>query len=102
MKRVAINNVTFEVPNKGTKLYENLLQRASSYDGHYLSDVYGCHSYDKECIQNYWLDFMRECNGDSYSINSHNTFSFTLSFCIETPVRGVCYITPSHNYFLGD
>lgn len=102
MKRVAINNVTFEVPNKGTKFYENLLGRASRYDGHYLSNVYNMYSYDKVCIEYYWLDFMRECNGYAYSITSHNTFSFTLSFCIETPVRGVCYITPSHNYFLED
>ena len=102
MKRATINNVTFEVPKKGTKFYENLLQRASCYDGHYLSDVYGRHSYDKERVENYWIEFMRECNGEAYSITSHNSFSFTLSFCIETPVRGVCYITPSHNYFLED
>ena len=102
MKRVTINNETFEVPNKGTKFYESLLEKASRYEGHYLCNVYSHYSYDKECTENYWLDFMRECNGDSYSITSHNTFSFTLSFCIETPVRGVCYITPSHNYFLED
>lgn len=102
MKRVVINNVTFESPNKGTKFYENLLQRASRYDGHYLCNVYNRYSYDKERIENYWLDFMSECNGDAYGITSHNSFSFTLSFCIETPVRGVCYITPSHNYFLED
>ena len=102
MKRVTINNVTFEVPNKGTKFYENLLQRASRYDGQYLSDVYGRYSYDKERVEDFWLGFMRECNGVAYSITSHNSFSFTLSFCIQTPVRGVCYITTSHNYFLGD
>ena len=100
MKRVTINNVTFESPNKGTKFYENLLQKAARYDGYRLSDVYRCYSYDKERVENYWLDFMWECNGYSYSITSHNSFSFTLSFCIETPVRGVCYITPSHKYFL--
>ena len=102
MKRVTINNVTFESPIKGTKFYENLLSRASRYDGHYLSDVYGSHSYDKERVENYWLDFMRQCNGEAYSITSHSSSTFTLSFCIETPVRGVCYITPSHNYFLED
>ena len=102
MKRVTINNVTFESPNKGTKFYENLLEMASRYDGHYLCNVYNRYSYDKERIENYWLDFMSECNGDSYGITSHNSFSFTLSFCIETPVRGVCYITPSHNYLLED
>ena len=102
MKRITINNVTFETPNKGTKLYENLLKMASRYDGNYLSNVYNRYSYDKERIENYWLGFMSECNGVAYSITSHNSFSFTLSFCIQTPVRGVCYITPSHNYFLGD
>ena len=102
MKRVTINNETFEVPNKLTKLYDNLLEMASRYDGHYLSDVYGRYSYDKERIENYWLDFMCECNGYAYSITSHNSCIFTLSFCIEKPLRGVCYITPSHNYFLED
>ena len=102
MKRVTINNVTFESPNKGTKLYENLLQKASNYDGYCLSDVYWHYSYYKERVENYWRDFMLECNGYAYCITSHNSFSFTLSFCIETPVRGVCYITPSHNYFLED
>lgn len=100
MKRVTINNVTFEAPNKGTKFYENLLERASRYDGTRLSDVYTTHSYAKESIENFWLDFMCQCNGVAYAITSHNSFSFTLSFCIERPVRGVCYITPLHNYFL--
>ena len=102
MKRVTINNVTFESPNKGTKSYENLLHRASSYDGYRLSDVYWRYRYAQERVENYWLDFMWECNGYSYCITSHNSFSFTLSFRIEAPVRGVCFITPSHNYFLED
>lgn len=92
-----INNVNFELIKKGHKKYEQLLANASRYDGKCVTNVYLRPSQSKRIIDNYWWNFCLEINGDDYSICSHNTKMFTLSFVTE---QFVFYITPTHNYIL--
>ena len=64
-----------------TKAGQNIIAKASNYDGFWLRDVYDTWSTAKERAYNWCYDqFLQTENSEEFSICSHNTFGFTCSW----------------------
>lgn len=67
-------------------------------------DIYAAYakpSHNKAAIFTRWIGEAYKLNGTRPSVQSYNTYVFTLAFFAEISGRkAFCYITPSYNYFM--
>ena len=67
--------------NASTKKGQDLIKRASNYEGTYLWQVYGHYSHEKAVAYETCYDmFLQTENHNAFSICSHNTFGFSCSW----------------------
>lgn len=64
-----------------------LLDRAYTYEGYTLHEVYGSFSYAKAQAYKHCLDMCCAENGRNYHICSHNTFGFSVAWVTDEGVR---------------
>lgn len=64
-----------------TKKGQQLIEKASAYEGYYLSDVYGSWSQAKQDGWNYcWEKFQATKDSENFAICSHNQRRFSCSW----------------------
>ena len=84
-----------------TKQGKNIIDRASVYEGYYLSDVYGTHSNAKE---NSWRIchelYINTENHEDFHICSHNTFQYTVAWYGTKDGEKILRVETANNSFL--
>lgn len=83
--------------NANTKRGQEMLKRASQWDGEYLYQIYGTWSRAKEEAYDRCRQMCYEEGGRAFSIISHNTFGFSVSWVTD---EGVRIETPKNSYFI--
>ena len=79
-----------------SKAGKNILERASYFDGYWLSQVYDNPSAEKERIYDSLFEmYSNDKNADSFGICSHNGFTFTVSWVTKGEVL---FFTKSKEY----
>ena len=80
-----------------TKRGQDMVKRAQNWEGKYLSQVYDSYSKAKESA---WWDCFTMCQaegGEQFSIISHNSFGFSVSWFTN---EGVRIETPRNSYLI--
>ena len=86
-----------------TKFGQNLLARASRFEGTDLSDVYGSWSSAKASAMRDCRAWCEETKGYDFRIISHNTFGFSVAWRYDNPDTGETMTrieTPSGTYII--
>ena len=83
--------------NANTKRGQVMLERAAHWDGEYLYQVYDRWSAAKEAAYDRCRQMCYEEGGKAFSIISHNTFGFSVSWVTD---EGVRIETPKNSYFI--
>ena len=81
-----------------SKKGKDVLARASRWDGNTLNQVYDHWSEDKQKVfDDAWKMYCNSSNGESFSICSHNSFGFTVSWLHD---GGCTFLTRSTEYLV--
>lgn len=80
-----------------TKKGQTMIRNASNYEGVYLWQVYDSFSPAKKRAWDYCYDCFVSEHGEAFSIISHNTFGFSVSWVVENGVR---IETPKNSYLI--
>jgi len=80
-----------------TKKGQSMIERASNYDGFRLWDVYDTFSAAKARAWDYCYEKCLAEKGESFSIISHNSFGFSVSWIVKNGVR---IETPKNSYLV--
>lgn len=86
------------VLNQYTERAKGIIASARHSEGECLSDVYGSPSISKRNVYNeLWEMYCQDKNAFGFSICSHNTFSFTVSWCDG---EYLYFFTPQNEYIV--
>lgn len=84
-----------------TKQGQNLYNRGSHYEGFSLTDVYGSASAEKERAWNWcYNQYLETENHTAFSICSHNSFQFSVSWLGTKDGENIMRIETAQNSFL--
>lgn len=84
-----------------TKQGKNIIDRASVYEGYYLSDVYGTHSNEKENSWRICHDmYISTENSSDFHICSHNTFQYSVAWYGTKDGEKILRVETANNSFL--
>ena len=85
-----------------SKIGRNLCERGSRYDGMYLDQIYGKYSDAKrKAYDRCYNEYLASENNVAFSIISHNTFGFSVSWlCTIDGHDGMRIETPKNSYFI--
>ena len=84
-----------------TKRGQNLIERGSQYEGYTLNQVYDSWSTAKENAYNWCFEKYRNTpESSAFSIISHNTFSFSVSWLGLYEGENAMFIETSSNSYI--
>lgn len=86
-----------KVVKANTKLGQRLVAQGQNYEGKYLNQVYDSYSKAKLDAWNNCFEQCCEEKGEEFSIVSHNSFCFCVSWFTS---QGMRYITPNNSYLV--
>lgn len=80
-----------------TKRGQKLIERAQCWDGDTLDNIYGTYSPAKAQAYGRCYDMCAAMGGEVFSIVSHNSFGFSVSWIADD---GVHLVTPKYHYLI--